>query len=104
MFAYSFNDFLYNKIIYIIITKISSKTFYIYLIHIFVINSIFKAYNIDQKFHKNSKSIKGHFKYQIYSVFFIFFIYIFIIFNYNFFIKKIHIFCLKLFFKKVKYY
>ena len=60
MFAYSFNDFLYNKMIYFIITKISSMTFYIYLIHIFIINNIFKAYHIDKKFHKNSKSIKGH--------------------------------------------
>ena len=72
IFVYSFNDLLYNKIAYFIITKIGSMTFYIYLIHNFIIRNIFKAYQIDKKFHKNSKSIKGNIKYQIYSVLFIF--------------------------------
>ena len=101
MFVYSFNDFLYNKIVYFIITKISSMTFYIYLIQDFVISNIFKAYQIDKKFHKNSKSIKGHIKYQIYSVLFIF---IFsLLFSIGISILKKLIFCfLRFFFKKVK--
>ena len=72
MFAYSFYDFLNNKIIYCIITKISSMTFYIYLIHIFVMNDIFKAYRFNKKFHKKYYSIKDIFYYQFYSIFFVF--------------------------------
>ena len=101
IFAYSFNDFLYNKIVYFIITKINSMTFYIYLIHIFIINNIFRAYHIDIKFHKNSKSIKGHIKYQIYSVLFIFIISLLFSIVISL-LKKFIFFCLKLFFKKVK--
>ena len=102
MFVYSFNDFLYNKIVYFIITKISSMTFYIYLIHNFIIYNIFRAFQIDIKFHKNSKSIKGHIKYQIYSVLFIFFISL--LFSIGISILKKLIFCfLRLFIKKIKY-
>ena len=102
MFVYSFNGFLYNKIVYFIITKISSMTFYIYLIHNFIIYNIFRAFQIDIKFHKNSKSIKGHIKYQIYSVLFIFFISL--LFSIGISILKKFIFSfLQLFIKKIKY-
>ena len=37
IFVYSFDDILHYKILYFIITKIGSVTFYIYLIHVFVI-------------------------------------------------------------------
>jgi len=102
MFAYSFHDFLYNKIVYFIITKISSMTFYIYLIHIFIINNIFRAYQIDKKFHKNSKTIKGHIKYQIYSILFVFIFSLLFAFGISI-LKNIIFFSLRLFFKKVKY-
>ena len=72
MFAYSFYDFLNNKVIYFIITKISSMTFYIYLVHIFVISNIFRAYRFDKKFHKKYYSVKDIFYYQSFSVFFVF--------------------------------
>ena len=72
IFVYSFNDILHYKILYFIITKTSSMTFYIYLIHYFVINNIFKKYKIDKKFNKNTESINGIIKYNIYSVLFVF--------------------------------
>ena len=72
IFVYSFNDILHYKILYFIITKMGSMTFYIYLIHGFIINNIFKEYKIDKKFNKNTKTIKGIIKYNIYSVLFIF--------------------------------
>ena len=72
IFVYSFNDILHYKILYFIITKISSITFYIYLIHYFVINNIFKKYKIDKKFNKNTESINGIIKYNICSVLFVF--------------------------------
>lgn len=67
LFAYSIYDFLNNKIIFFIITIISNMTFNIYLIHMFVVNNIFKAYRIGKIYNK-----KGVFYYQIYSVFFVF--------------------------------
>ena len=72
IFAFSLNDVLHNKILYFLITKISNLTFYIYLIHIFVINNIFKAYKIDRKFNKKNRSIKTLIKYQTYSTIYIF--------------------------------
>ena len=47
-------------------------TFNIYLIHMFVVNNIFKAYRIGKIFNKNNKTFRGVFYYQIYSVFFVF--------------------------------
>ena len=72
IFVYSFNDILHYKILYFIINKISSMTFYIYLIHIFVIHNIFEEYKIDKTFNKNTESLKGIIKYNICSVLFIF--------------------------------
>lgn len=102
MFAYSFYDFLNNKIIYFIIIKISSMTFYIYLIHLFVIKNIFQAYGFDLKFGKNYKSINDIFYYQIYSVFFVFIISLFISIGISIFIYILFFFKKLLLHKKIK--
>ena len=68
----------------------------------FIINNIFRAYKIDKKFHKNSKSIKEQIKYQIYSVLFIFIFSLLFAIGISI-IKNFIFFCLRLFFKKVKY-
>jgi len=109
IFAFSFNDILHNKIIYFLITKISSFTFYIYLIHLFVVNNIFKVYEIDKKFTKNSQSIRGLIYYQINSILFVFLVSLFIailisifISFINFLIKKFIFFIFNI--KKLLFY
>ena len=72
IFVYSIYDFLNNKIIYFIITNISNKTFYIYLVHVFVMNNIFRAFNFDKKFYKKNFNLKNIIYYQSYSVFIVF--------------------------------
>ena len=72
MISYSFYDLFHNKIIYFLITKISNLTFYVYLIHIFVINNIFKEYRIDKKINKNTEIIKGIIIYYIKGISFVF--------------------------------
>ena len=72
IFVYSFHDFLHNKFIYFIITNISNKTFYIYLIHLFVKNNIFQAFKFNAKFYKKYFEIKDIIFYQSYSIFFVF--------------------------------
>jgi surface polysaccharide O-acyltransferase-like enzyme len=105
MIVYSFYDYLHYKFIYLIITKISSMTYYIYLIHKFVINNIFKFYKIDKKFYKkfykNSKSMKGLIYYQTNSILFIFFISLIFSFGIDIFIKYL-LYFKKLIEKKIK--
>ncbi len=101
IFVYSFDDILHYKILYFIITKIGSATFYIYLIHGFVINNIFKEYKIDKKFNKNTESIKGIMKYNIYSVLFIFSFSLFISFGILI-IKNLIFTSKKILYKKIK--
>ena len=78
IFVYSFYDFLNNKIIYFIIINISNKTFYIYLIHLFVINNIYKTFNFDKKFYKKYYELKDIIYFQSYSVFIVFIFSLFI--------------------------
>jgi hypothetical protein len=74
IFAYSFNDILYNKKLYFLITKISGFTYYIYLVHIFVINNVFRKYKLEKKLKKNYQTIKTLIYYQTISIFFVFLI------------------------------
>jgi len=105
IFAYSLNDILHNKILYFLITKISSFTYYIYLIHPFVIDNVFRKYKLDKKLTKNYHSIKALIFYQTISTILVFinslFISIFLSFLIKIFCKIIN-YINKLFFEKEK--